>query len=137
MAHRSKRDSEQAAFLSTRADDYTILVVPGWGYQTSANETGCDLARPRAIIASLGFENHLVAVEDHRSVESSARIIIKAIKEHAHAGKNIIIVSASSGGPSVALALQGPAIANNPQLAGWLNICGVLKGSPVIDSFLP
>jgi hypothetical protein len=128
---------EQAAFLSARADDYTILIVPGWGYQSSADETGADLARPREIIASLGFEIHLVAVEDFGSVEGGARILIEAIRRHSHAGKKIILASASSGGPTVALALEDPAVANNPQLVGWLNICGVLRGSPVIDSFLP
>lgn len=54
-----------------------------------------------------------------------------------HSGKKIILVSASSGGPTVALALNDPTIAHNPQLVGWLNICGVLRGTPVIDTFLP
>ena len=135
--HRRNGDFKQAAFLSARADDYTILVIPGWGYQSSADETGADLARPREIIDSLGFENHLVAVEDNGSVEDGARILIEAITKHSQAGKKIILASASSGGPTVALALQNPAVANLPQLVGWLNICGVLRGSPVIDSFLP
>jgi hypothetical protein len=113
-----------------------VLIVPGWGYQTNAGETGSDLATPRQIIAGLGFENHLVAVEDTGSVEGGAKIIVAAVEKYLHSGKKIILVSASSGGPTVALALHDPAIANNPLLVGWLNICGVLRGTPVIDNFL-
>jgi hypothetical protein len=59
------------------------------------------------------------------------------VDRYLHSGKKIILVSASSGGPTVALALNDPTIAHNPQLVGWLNICGVLRGTPVIDTFLP
>lgn len=137
LALRREADPQQAAFLAAKARDYLMLIVPGWGYQTNAGETGSDLAVPRAIVASLGFENHLVPVADTGSVEGGARVLVATIHKHLQSGKKIILVSASSGGPIVALALGDPAIANHPQLAGWLNICGVLRGTPVIDTFLP
>jgi hypothetical protein len=137
LALRRKVDPDQAAFLAAKANDYLLLIVPGWGYQSNAAETGSDLAMPRRIITALGFENHLVAVEDTGSVEAGARVLVAAVDKYRHSGKKIILVSASSGGPTVALALNDPIIANNPQLVGWLNICGVLRGSPVIDAFLP
>lgn len=136
LALQRRGDHGQAAFLAAKTDEYTVLFVPGWGYQSNAQETGSDLATPRGIIAGLGFENHLVALEDTGSVESNARILVAALDRHLSAGKKIILVSASSGGPTVALALSDPTIANNLQLVGWLNICGVLRGSPVIDAFL-
>ncbi len=137
LALRRKADPDQAAFLAAKANEYLVLIVPGWGYQTNAAETGSDLATPREIIASLGFENHLVAVEDTSSVEGGAKILIAAVNQYQRSGKKIILVSASSGGPMVALALNDPTIATNAQLVGWLNICGVLHGTPVIDRFLP
>lgn len=130
-------DATQAAFLAAKADEYIVLMVPGWGYQTNAAETGSDLAKPRTIITGLGFETHLVEVEDNGSVEKGAELLVAALMQHFHSGKKIILVSASSGGPTVALALNDAAVATNPLLVGWLNICGVLKGSPVIDAFLP
>lgn len=137
LAQRRNNDPEQAAFLAAKASEYLVLIVPGWGYQTNSAETGADLATPRQIIAGLGFENHLVAIEDTGSVENGATLLAAAVQRHSHSGKKIILVSASSGGPIVALALQDPTIASNPQLVGWLNICGVLRGTPVIDNFLP
>lgn len=137
LAQRRKDDPEQAAFLARKANEYLVLIVPGWGYLTNASQTGSDLARPRQIIAGLGFENHLVAVEDTGSVESGAKIIVAAVQKYLRSGKKIILVSASSGGPTVSLALNDPTIASNPRLVGWLNICGVLRGTPVIDTFLP
>jgi hypothetical protein len=137
LALRRKADPEQAAFLAAKAHEYIVLIVPGWGYQSNADVTGADLATPREIISSLGFENHLVEVEDTGSVEGGAKIIVAAVEKYLHSGKKIILVSASSGGPTVALALNDPTIATNPQLVGWLNICGVLRGTPVIDTFLP
>jgi hypothetical protein len=137
LALRRKADPEQATFLAAKAHEYIVLIVPGWGYQSNADVTGADLATPREIISSLGFENHLVEVEDTGSVEGGAKIIVAAVEKYLHGGKKIILVSASSGGPTVALALNDPTIATNPQLVGWLNICGVLRGTPVIDTFLP
>ncbi len=137
LALRRKADPGQAAFLAAKANEYVVLIVPGWGYQTNADVTGSDLATPREIITGLGFENHLVAVEDTGSVERGAKILVAAVDKHLHSGKKIILVSASSGSPIVALALNDPAIATHPQLVGWLNICGVLRGTPVIDTFLP
>jgi hypothetical protein len=137
LASRRMGDASQEEFMSARAQDYIILVVPGWGYKTSADETGADLAEPRKIMTSLGFETHLVNVEDNGSVESGAARLVEAITEHSDGGKRIILVSASSGGPTVAAALRDTTISSNPQLAGWLNICGVLNGSPVIDTFMP
>jgi len=137
LALRRAADPAQAAFLADRAGEYLVLVVPGWGYKTNAHVTGADLAAPRAIISSLGFEQHLVEVEDTGSVEGGAKAIATALRHFQDSDKKIILVSASSGGPMVALALSDPAIASIPQLAGWLNICGVLRGTPVIDAFLP
>ncbi len=137
LALRRSASIEQAKYLAARKDQYTVLFVPGWGYLSSGNETGSDMRAPRTIISAMGLENHLVEIADYGSVEGSARVLITALKHHLTSGKKIILVSASSGGPIVALALSDPAIANHPRLVGWLNICGVLRGTPVIDTFLP
>jgi hypothetical protein len=134
---RRKADSAQAAFLAAKVNEYMVLIVPGWGYQTNAAETGADLARPREIVTALGFENHLVEVADTTSVADGAKTLVAAVNQYQHSGKKILLVSASSGGPIVALALSDPTMAANLKLVGWLNICGVLHGTPVIDGFMP
>mgnify|MGYP001821655393 CR=1 FL=1 len=137
LARQRRDDASQRAFVSARAQDYIILVVPGRCYKTTAQQTGADLAEPGEIMSRLGFETHLVNVEDNGSVENGAARLVQSIHDHSRTGKKIILVSASSGGPTVAAALRDPAVSGNPRLAGWLNICGVLKGSPVIDTFMP
>jgi hypothetical protein len=137
LALRREADPEQATYLSTRAQEYMVLIVPGWGYQSNADVTGSDLAMPRNILTNLGFEHHLVALEDTGSVEEGARVLVTALHKHLQNSKRIILVSASSGGPTVALALADPSLATHPRLVGWLNICGILHGTPVIDDFMP
>lgn len=130
---------KQATFVSGKVNQYLILFVPGWGYQSNGHETGSDLRVPREIITKLGFESHLLPIEENGSVEGNATSLIATLDQYllkGKRGKKIILVSASSGGPTVALALSDPGFANNPQIVGWLNICGVLRGSPVIDHFL-
>ena len=86
-------------------------------------------------MSALGFDNILVPLIDNGSVEDNAVILTDALDTALASGKRVILVSASSGGPTVAASLSQSHIAQHPALAGWLNICGVLNGSPVIDAF--
>ena len=69
------------------------------------------------------------------SVEHNAAVVADNLRRHLRNGKNVILASASSGGPAVAMAIGEAGIADHPRLRGWINICGVLNGSPVIDEF--
>ncbi|MEM9257340.1 MAG: hypothetical protein AAGA91_18010 [Pseudomonadota bacterium] len=119
------------------ASGYTVLFVPGWGYQANDNETGADLALPRDRIAALGFETQLVPLLDNGSIEDNARILADTVRRHLPSGKRIILASASSGGPTVAAALSDEGLHKHAQIRAWINICGVLRGSPVVDTFTP
>lgn len=121
--------------LQPRREDYLLLFVPGWGYRENGAATGADLRRPRDIMGALGFDHQLVPLADNGGVEQNAEILADALRDAFAAGKRVILISASSGGPTVAASLTRPDIAGHELLAGWLNICGVLHGSPVIDRF--
>ncbi len=121
--------------LAPQRDDYLLLFVPGWGYAEHGGETGADLRRPREIMSELGFANRLVPLVDNGGVEQNAVILSGALRAAFATGKRVILISASSGGPTVAASLSESDIADHELLAGWLNICGVLHGSPVIDAF--
>lgn len=131
-------DGEAATngFLQQYRDAYTVVLVPGWGYLEPDNPTGADLALPKAVIEAQGFTTHFAPLASNTSVEDGARVLEDMLRELLSKDKNIILVSASSGGPIVAHAIANEGIADNPKLRGWLNICGVLHGSPVIDSLL-
>jgi len=127
--------TEQSEYLADRAQHYTVLFVPGWGYLSNGEVTGSNLRAPREIIESLGYETELVTLQDFGSVEENARLLITQLEQKLRQGKQVILASASSGGPTVALALADQDIATHPRLAGWINICGVVRGSPIIDRF--
>jgi hypothetical protein len=127
---------ELAASLAQQSSEYSVLVVPGWGYRSSSEVTGADLSRPREIISDLGFDTQLLEIPSYGSVETSANYVIDELLEHLQGDRKIILVSASSGGPIVAQVLGDDRIARHPKMVGWLNICGVMNGSPVIDKFL-
>ena len=123
---------QQLVAFELLAQEYLVLFVPGWSYQSNGHLTGADLRIPRQIVSEAGFENYLVPISESGSVSQSAAILSTEIAQHKH--KNIIIVSASSAGPAVALAL-GAKGAQFDHVAAWLNIGGVLRGAPIIDYF--
>lgn len=138
LSHSSANDQNPAhnTLMAKYRDSYTVVLVPGWGYLEPNNPTGADLAMPRAVIEAQGFTTHLTPLASNTSVEEGAQVLGQLLRELLKGDKNVILVSASSGGPIVAHAIATQGIADDPKLRGWLNICGVLNGSPVIDSLL-
>jgi hypothetical protein len=50
------------------AEDYVILIVPGWNNTNNGHVTGSDFAAPRRLLDRLGIENHLLLVPRNGSV---------------------------------------------------------------------
>lgn len=125
-----------AAELHAHRDDYTLVFVPGWGYLAPDNPTGADLAMPRAVVEAQGFTTVLAPIPSNGSIEDGAEVVAAVARDVLATGKNIIFVSASSGGPVVAHAIATGGFDTHPGLRGWLNICGILRGSPVVDKLL-
>ncbi len=123
-------------FQHPYAAGFLFLFVPGWDYVESGPDTGADFRTQRRALDNWGIANELVSVPPVGSVEENAAVLRHVLKERLAQDKKIVLVSASSGGPTVASAINHPEIRDQHQLAGWLNIGGVLKGSPVIDTFL-
>ena len=129
---RSEEEVQRSAYLDSRAEIYMVLFMPGWAYQSNGHLTGADLRIPRQIVSDAGFENYLVPIPEAGSVSENAAILEAEIRRYGH--RKLIIVSASSAGPAVALAL-GREGADTTPVAAWLNIGGVLRGAPIIDHF--
>ena len=117
-------------------DDYLVLFVPGWDYVDSGAKTGADFAKPRRLLSEMGIRNHLIEINPIGSVEENARVVADHILSYANTGEKVLIVSASSGSPAVALSL-GETLTSSEvsHVTGWLNIGGILRGSPVIDHY--
>ncbi len=116
---------------------YRVLFVPGWDYTRSSVLTGADFALQRRLLAAAGLDNRLAEIPPHGAVEDNAAAVAREIQRERGGGKRLIVVSTSSAGPAVALALGGllPAV-ETTHVRAWLNVGGILHGTPVADRHL-
>jgi hypothetical protein len=121
---------------SPAMDDYAILMVPGWNYLNNGHVTGSDFAAPRLLIDRLGIDNELVMVPSNGSVNQSAEVIARWILSRREDGKKLVVVGASAAGPAIHYAL-GKLLDHDEQrsVVAWVNLGGILQGSPLIDHF--
>jgi hypothetical protein len=113
---------------------YIVLVVPGWVYK-SHPETGADFSKPREVLAQLGLDVYLIEIEESGTIERNADFIAQELRRYNRLGKKIILVSASSGSASAALALRQRLTSEDAsQIVAWLNIGGLLQGSSLADA---
>ena len=116
--------------LPKRYYDYYFLFIPGWLYQ-SMPETGADFAIIREKFTQFGLQNELLASSENASIEYNALIIKQRVEQLAD--KKIILVSVSKSGSEVASLINDAFLQKNPQLKGWINISGLLKGTPLAN----
>ncbi|MGH8594430.1 MAG: hypothetical protein ACREV3_11405 [Gammaproteobacteria bacterium] len=113
--------------------DALFLFVPGWLYRTDTT-TGADFAQFRALLASHGAHVALAQTGENASVEDNAEFIAAQIRGIAASRQQVVIVSASKGGPETALALSmlGDEAASKYVMV-WVNIGGLLHGTQLAD----
>ena len=128
----SNIDAEQQ---SDRYNRYVILFVPGWDYIKSGHLTGSDLAQPRRLITDVGIENQLVEINPHGSVEANAAVIVNYMLQYGDESKRVIVAGASSAGPAIYLALNEIRNRNARAPAAWINLGGILRGSPLYEHY--
>ncbi|MCU7843262.1 MAG: hypothetical protein KZQ93_05430 [Candidatus Thiodiazotropha sp. (ex Monitilora ramsayi)] len=115
---------------------YLVLFVPGWDYAEIGHLTGADFAKPRKLATEFGLENYFVELPPTGGVVENAEVLSEYISRHSHSGKEILLVGASSAGPAIHLALSNRFTKNEQNdIKAWLNIGGILQGSPIIDRY--
>jgi hypothetical protein len=120
--------------LPDNSDSYIFLFVPGWVYKSEPGN-GADFANPRKILTQQSLENHLIEIDETGTIEENAAYVATELIRYNHSNKNLILVSASSGGPAVLQAigeLLSPA--QLKKVRAWVNIGGILRGSLLADS---
>ncbi|MGH7962120.1 MAG: hypothetical protein ACRERD_09900, partial [Candidatus Binatia bacterium] len=116
------------------ASSYSVLFVPGWDYAENGHLTGADFAKPRELATEFGVEHYLVTLPPTGSVEECAEMLAGEIARHNRSGKKILLAGASSAGPAIHLALgELLDIKELGSIKAWLNLGGILQGSPLID----
>jgi len=118
------------------AKRYLYVFVPGWLWQ-SHPESGADLARPRAVLGAMGLETRLVPLDENGTVEENGAALAEALAQLGGDGRRLVLVSTSKGGPETLLALdQLGRAGNSGHVAAWVNIGGLLNGTPRADRWM-
>jgi hypothetical protein len=124
-----RKDLEKRMELSL----YRFLFVPGFHYRTDPS-SGADLAGPRTYLRNCGFDTQLVEVEEDGTIEQNAAFIAAAVRKETSAGKRLIIVSTSIGGPETAMALgKLVSVDDLRPVAAWISVGGLLGGTVLAD----
>ena len=121
--------------LPAAAADYEVLVVPIYLYKRLIG-SGADLAAPRAALKKVGLTCHFVETQDDGAIEANADLVAAAIRARMQSGRRLIVISASKSSPEVALALTRLEPVETRHVAAWINVAGVLQGSPLADEHL-
>ncbi len=116
-------------------EKFEIIFVPGYLYRRHP-ATGADFAAPRKALKSVGYPHRFVETEEDGTIEVNAEIVGAALRTSSHSGRRAILVSASKSGAEVALALTKLASSESHRIAAWVNIVGMLQGTPLADEKL-
>lgn len=119
--------------IARAAAGYTFVFAPAWLYR-SHTWNGADFRRPRQLLEANGVETRLLDLAEDGVVEDNAARTAAALREPGTPGRKRIIISTSKSGAEVALALGGllePEVLSD--VAAWINIGGVLQGTPLAD----
>lgn len=109
-----------------------VLVAPGLFHDRAA-ETGGDGALVRRIASGFGLATGVIPVPGDGSLATNAAVIRRALD--AEPDGSVILVSLSKGGADVRVALAegGPTLR---KVRAWLQICGLVRGTPLLDAFV-
>jgi hypothetical protein len=110
--------------------NYHVVFIPGFNY--NSNMGNC--ATQRAILDSAKISCEMIFTDEIGLLNENAQIIAKRLREINKERKNIILVSVSKGGTETAIALSNLLKPEElSSVTAWLNVCGILRGTPVAD----
>jgi hypothetical protein len=121
-------DAEAA--LSTNSA--RLLVAPA-AFWREYPQFGADGAAVLNVARELGMDAEMIRTPSTGSVSENACVIREALAKEEDG--SVILASLSKGGADVRMALQqDPALAR--KVRAWINVCGILHGSPLVDDML-
>jgi hypothetical protein len=111
-----------------------VVIVPG-AFHRENPRTGADGRVAREVAVQLGLPVVSIPVSGTGSLAENARLITEWL--HAHREDALILVSVSKGGSDLKTALARPDAARAfERVVGWVNLCGILDGTPMADWLL-
>ena len=111
-----------------------VVIVPGAFYRENPR-TGADGSLPREVAEQLGLPVATVPVSSSGRLLENARLLADWLS--VYEGPPVILVSVSKAGGDIKTALAQPGATRTfANVKGWINICGILDGTPMADWLL-
>jgi hypothetical protein len=114
------------------ASPVQVVVIPGFLYREYPT-SGADGRMLIEAAERLGWQVRVIEVASTGRLTENAHTILNWLKQHAR--HPTVLASISKGGSDVVAALQqrdaGEAFRH---VVGWVDVCGIIRGSPVVDS---
>lgn len=116
------------------SSDIRVAIVPG-AFHRENPRTGADGRVVRDVAEHLGLPVETIPVSGTGSLADNAEVIRQWLFEQRDG--RLILVSVSKGGSDLKTALARPdATRVFGRAVGWLNLCGILDGTPMADWLL-
>jgi hypothetical protein len=116
------------------ASDTTIGIIPG-AFHRENPRTGADGRVVREVAAHLDLPVVVAPVSSTGSLGENSRLLADWLSTLSD--RRLILVSVSKGGSDVKTALGQPDAARVfSRVTGWVNLCGILDGTPMADWLL-
>lgn len=115
--------------------DFHVAFVPGLDYNDTTN--GGNFARQRRLLSAHGVSNELILTDGWGLTDANAVVVADRLRGISKTHERIIVVSASKGGLEAAIALgRELKPEESTAIKAWVSVGGILKGSPVADTYL-
>jgi hypothetical protein len=106
-----------------------LIIVPGAFYRENPR-SGADGRLLREQAERLDCPTRIIPIASRGTLKQNARIICDWLLDHHE--QPVILASLSKGGADVKMALAEPdAAAAFKNVAAWVNLCGILNGTPM------
>jgi hypothetical protein len=108
-----------------------VAIIPGFLYQEYP-QSGADGRILIEATRQLGLEYDVVPMASTGRLEENATRLLRYLEERDDGP--LVLASISKGGSEIAAALQmDPSAQHFAHTVGWVDVCGILRGSPVVD----
>lgn len=119
---------------STPRRNVRVVIVPGAFYRENPR-TGADGRLAREVAQQLGMAVVVAPISSTGTLSENSRILAEWLATQL--GEPLVLVSVSKGGSDVKTALARPDAARVfERVVGWVNLCGILDGTPMADWLL-
>ena len=119
---------------STSRRNVSVAIVPGAFYRENPR-TGADGRLAREVAQQLGMAVAVAPISSTGTLAENSRTLAEWLGTRQ--AEPLVLVSVSKGGSDVKTALARPDAARVfERVIGWVNLCGILDGTPMADWLL-